>query len=87
MEQEIRKVGETALQKTVRRLDEFNRNAGNPDVEGMQQIYIILRRDGSGKINGNDGRVLYGFRSIAQMTEFFDAPLSRQIQLMKENNR
>lgn len=81
--------GETALQKAVRLLDRLNQRIADPDVPGMRNIEIRLRRDGEGELiaEGEEpgmDRSLYYFTSPDGLMKFLEAPLAAQIQTIND---
>lgn len=75
------KVGENALESTVRKLEVFNTRFADADVEGMEDFQLVIRKDGSGAVRSIGGTE-YEFDSIYELSSFLSAPAARQLQLM-----
>lgn len=76
------KVGENALESTVRRLGVFNTRFADADVEGMEDFVLSINKNGSGSVRYPEGADMFIFRDLDQLGRFLSASHARQVQMM-----
>lgn len=80
-----RVVGENAVSRLVRLIDRFNDRFADPEVEGMENIYLRLGRSGRGTISSGEGAHLLRFASTEELLEFLDSSTAAQVRAIREN--
>lgn len=80
------KVGENALERTVRQLALMNMRLADMDVDGMERFTFTVDGQGKGTVQGTtNGEMLYRFGSLDQLESFLSAPLAKQVLMMVRN--
>lgn len=80
-----RVVGENAVSRLVRLIDRFNDRFADPEVEGMENIYLRLGRSGRGTISSGEDAHLLRFESTEDLLEFLGSSTAAQVRAIREN--
>ena len=75
-------VGENALDRTIRLLGKFNERFADPEVCGMQNIDLVIHKDGTIDVQDAHGGTLFT-GPTEQTVEFLAAPLAAQVLEMR----
>ena len=71
-------VGENALDRTIRLLGKFNERFADPEVCGMQNIDLVIHKDGTIDVQDAHGGTLFTGPAV-QTVAFLAAPVAEQV--------
>jgi hypothetical protein len=80
MQKENVRVGENAVEKTVRLLARANERFANPDHDELRYIDLRLTQSGAGDLHYASGELLFHFESLPELATFLEAPLTLQVR-------
>ncbi len=86
MEKQTSKVGETALERTVRHLAKLDELVANPEVEGMEMISLRITPQGRFIIQDGNNEPLIDLPNISELDKFLKGPLALQVQAIHKGN-